>query len=1040
SYPGYKIEQIKFSDGVTWDQAAIMARVITNGTAGNDGITGYNDGTNRIYGLDGSDNLTGGALNDLIDGGTGTDTLNGNTGDDTLFGQDGTDTLNGGAGADTLVGGVGNDALNGDAGNDTYLFATGAGVDRITDYDTTAGNTDVVQFSNVASTALTALERQGNDLVLKYGTADQVSVSEFFYSSYPGYKIEQIKFSDGVTWGLADVLLGSISADTLVGGSGDGVLMGYAGNDALSGNGGNDLLDGGLGADTLVGGVGNDIYVVDDLGDSVSETSTLATEIDTVQSSITYTLGANLESLTLTGTAAVNGTGNALNNMLTGNGAANVLSGGAGADTLTGSAGNDSLIGGAGNDRLDGGVDIDSMAGGAGDDVYVVDNAGDVVTENLNEGYWDTVESSISYTLGANVEALTLTGTAAINGTGNTLDNTLTGNSGNNVLTGGAGYDTLDGGVGADTMVGGTEDDYYVVDNAGDIVTENANEGDDSIELYLAADYILGTNVEGIYRYGTGNWKTTGNALNNYLYGNSGKDTLIGLGGNDILWGGSGIDTMQGGTGDDTYYVDNASDIVTENANEGTDTVYVWSTVAHTLAANVENGVRMFNAGSLTGNSLNNTLTGAYGNDTLVGGAGNDRLIGGAGTDTLQGGTGDDTYVVDVATDIVTENLNEGYWDTVESSISYTLGANVEALNLTGTAAINGTGNALDNTLTGNSASNVLTGGAGNDSLDGGVGADTMIGGVGDDYYVIDNAGDIVTENAGEGTDTVEFYQAADYTLAANIEYAYRYSTGSWKTTGNASNNYLYGNEGNDTLIGLGGNDILYGDAGADTLIGGVGDDTYYIESAGDVVTESANEGTDAVYVFSSAAHTLAANVENGSRSFWAGSLTGNSLNNTLTGSWGNDTLIGDAGDDRLTGLGGVDTLTGGIGNDTYVLGRGYSADTVVENDATAGNTDIAQFLTGVAADQIWFQHVGNNLEASIIGTSDKLVVKDWYLGSANHVEQFKTTDGAKTLLDSNVANLVNAMASFAPPAAGQTSLPTNYQTALAPVIAANWQ
>ena len=111
-----------------------------------------------------------------------------------------------------------------------------------------------------------------------------------------------------------------------------------------------------------------------------------------------------------------------------------------------------------------------------------------------------------------------------------------------------------------------------------------------------------------------------------------------------------------------------------------------------------------------------------------------------------------------------------------------------------------------------------------------------------------------------------------------------------------------------------------------------------------------------------------------------------------------------------------------------------------MENDATPGNTDIAQFLSGVTTDQIWFQHVGNNLEASIIGTSDKLVINDWYLGSNHHLEQFKTTDGAKTLLDSQVDNLVNAMASFAPPAAGQTSLPPDYQTSLAPVIAANWQ
>ena len=121
-------------------------------------------------------------------------------------------------------------------------------------------------------------------------------------------------------------------------------------------------------------------------------------------------------------------------------------------------------------------------------------------------------------------------------------------------------------------------------------------------------------------------------------------------------------------------------------------------------------------------------------------------------------------------------------------------------------------------------------------------------------------------------------------------------------------------------------------------------------------------------------------------------------------------------------------------------MGLGYGQDTIVENDATAGNADIARFLSGVATDQIWFRQDNNNLEVSVIGTSDKLVIEDWYLGNANHVEQFKTTDGAQTLLDGNVQNLVNAMASFAPPAAGQTTLPQNYQDALAGVIAANWQ
>ena len=265
---------------------------------------------------------------------------------------------------------------------------------------------------------------------------------------------------------------------------------------------------------------------------------------------------------------------------------------------------------------------------------------------------------------------------------------------------------------------------------------------------------------------------------------------------------------------------------------------------------------------TLNGGAGNDTLNGLAGNDTLNGNAGNDRLDGGTGNDTMRGGTGDDTYVVNVATDIVTENANEGI-DTIESSVTLTLGNNVENLTLTGTTAINGTGNALDNILTGNSKNNTLTGGAGNDRINGGTGNDTMRGGTGDDTYVVNVSTDIVTENANEGIDTVE--SSVTLTLGANVE--------------------------NLTLT-----------------------------------------GTSAI---------------NG---------TGNTLNNVLIGNSAVNSLSGAAGNDTLEGLGGADTLTGGTGNDTYSLGRGYGADTVVENDATAGNTDIAQFLTGVAADQIWFQ------------------------------------------------------------------------------------
>jgi len=204
------------------------------------------------------------------------------------------------------------------------------------------------------------------------------------------------------------------------------------------------------------------------------------------------------------------------------------------------------------------------------------------------------------------------------------------------------------------------------------------------------------------------------------------------------------------------------------------------------------------------------------------------------------------------------------------------------------------------------------------------------------------------------------------------------------------------------------------------------------------VVTENLNEGTDTVE--SKVTLTLGGNVENltltGTKAITG---TGNTLDNVLIGNSAANTLTGGDGNDTLEGRGGADKLIGGAGNDIYVLGRGDGADTVTENDATAGNIDLARFAAGIATDQLWFRHVGNNLEASIIGTSDKLVLQNWYLGSAYHVEQFSTADG-KVLLDSQVDSLVQAMAGFAPPAAGQTTLPQNYQTALAPVIAANWQ
>ncbi len=248
----------------------------------------------------------------------------------------------------------------------------------------------------------------------------------------------------------------------LTGLGGNDTLKGLGGNDNLYGGEGNDILDGGLGADRMLGGTGtgNDTFYVDNAGDQVVEYTNQGT--DAVFSSINYTLAANVENLTLTGTAALSGTGNTLANVITGNTAANTLSGLDGNDTLNGLGGNDTLLGGNGNDTLNGGTGADRMLGGTGtgNDTFYVDNTGDQVVEYTNQGT-DAVFSSITYTLAANVENLTLTGSAALSGTGNTLANVITGNSGANTLSGLAGNDTLAGGAGADVLIGGTGADRF---------------------------------------------------------------------------------------------------------------------------------------------------------------------------------------------------------------------------------------------------------------------------------------------------------------------------------------------------------------------------------------------------------------------------------------------------------------------------------------------------------------------------------------------------------------------------------------------------
>jgi Ca2+-binding RTX toxin-like protein len=625
-----------------------------------------------------------------------------------------------------------------------------------------------------------------------------------------------------------DIIEGGTDIDNLYGGNGNDALFGGEGNDFLYGennddiladNNGTNILDGGSGNDTLyggksnilLGGEGNDRYVFsgnEPIGKNIIED---AVGIETIEfaasnKSIDLDLGittnqivnSNLTLSLSNGNQIENAIGSYDSDSIVGNALSNLLQGGNindsfygaditlldkdylegkdGDDTLLGWYGDDTLDGGVGNDTLDGGIGRDTMSGGEGNDIYYVDKTSDKITETSTlTTEIDTVYSLVSYSLSANVEKLILIGSAAINGQGNSGNNTLIGNefdnklndsSGNDTLNGGGGNDTLfgnsgddilDGGTGGDTLNGGTGNDTYYVDNIADII-KDSNFLSETERVYASVDYTLTDKVENLTLTGTA-IRGTGNTLDNVITGNNLANTLD---------GGVGADTMTGGDGNDTYHVDSSSDLVEETSTITTEIDTVRTAVSYTLTTNVENLVLTESAFNGFGNSLNNGIFGNNNNNQLEGGAGNDYLggsvgsdylDGGTGNDTLEGGIGGDIYIVDSVSDVIIE---PGFaedpnpfptelvaiataipeYDRVFASVDYFLSENVEELNLTGTANLIGSGNYLNNTLVGNDGANTLAGFAGNDTLIGAALSDTLVGGAGDDILTGGTGGD----------------------------------------------------------------------------------------------------------------------------------------------------------------------------------------------------------------------------------------------------------------------------------------------------------
>ncbi|MCK4164303.1 calcium-binding protein [Ralstonia pseudosolanacearum] len=1053
----YRVDLIRFADGTTWDVKTVSTKTIgatnaadnlygyatddeINGLDGNDTIRGYG-GNDTLRGDAGADTVYGGDGNDSIDGGADNDYLYGEAGDDRLLGGSGNDTLYGGNGNDTLEGGAGNDYLVGNEGSDTYVFNSGWGQDTIYNYDTTAGRSDVITFgTGIAATDVIAT-RSGDDLILSLRNgSDKVTVQSYFNSDATGpYRTDLVRFADGTSWDVATVKalvqVPTSGADNLYGYASDDALNGLDGNDTLRGYGGNDTLRGDAGADNLFGGDGND-----------------------------------------------------------------VLDGGADNDYLYGEAGDDSLQGGAGNDNLYGGAGNDTLEGGAGNDYLVSNEGSDTYVFNSGWGqdtiynYDTTAGRSDVIAFGDGIAASDIIATRS----GDDLILSLR-NSSDKITVQSYFYSDATGPYRIDQVhfADGTSWDVAAVKALVQVPTSgtdnlygyasddvlNGLDGNDTLRGYGGNDTLRGDAGADTVYGGDGNDSIDGGADNDYLYGEAGDDALQGSSGNDTLYGGAGNDTLEGGAGNDYLVGNEGSDTYVFNTGWGQDTIYNYdatsersdviefgSGIAATdviatrsgddLILSLRNGsdkvtvqsyfysdasgpyridqvrfadgtswdvaavkalvqVPTSSADNLYGYASDDVLNGLDGNDTIRGYGGNDTLRGEAGADNLFGGDGND--VLD--------------------------------------------GGADNDYLYGESGDDSLLGGSGNDNLYGGTGNDTLEGGAGNDYLVSNEGSDTYVFNSGWGQDTIYNYDTTagrsdviafgDGIAASDIiatrsgddlilslrnssdkitvqSYFYSDATGpyridqvhfadgtSWDVaavkalvqvpTSGADNLYGYtsddvlnGLDGNDTIRGYGGNDTLRSDAGADTLYGGDGND-------------SIDGGADNDYLY------------------------GEAGDDALQGSSGNDTLYGGNGNDTLEGGAGNDYLNGNEGSDTYVFNSGWGQDSIYNYDTSTGRSDVIAFGDGIATDQLWFRRVNADLEVSVIGSTDKTTISNWYSGAAYHVDQFTTADG-KRLLDTQVDSLVQAMASFSPPASGQSTLPQNYRDALESVITANWK
>ena len=969
-------------------------------------------------------------VNNLTLTGTGGLTATGNGNSNQIIGNTGDDVISdGGGGTDTLVGQslAGADTFIVNNTNDLLSESVGGGASFVSSSVTFVLPGNVENLTLTGASAVSGTGNTDNNVITSNGAAGGDTLAGG--GGVDTYVVNSSNDVVNANVGGSDTVEASVDYNMATNAI-DALNLTLIGGIAITGTGNafdNVITDNGA-ADTLIGGLGSDTYVVTNAGDVVSENGGEGTDL-VITNVNNYTLGANIENLTLTGAGSLQATGNALNNVITDTttSGANTLIGGGGVDTYVVNNSNDIVtanIGGtdlvessvsynmatnaaaAANLTLTGTNAIvgtgnslnnvitdngaaDTLIGGTGNDTYLVTNTGDYISENVAEGT-DLVISSATYTLGANIENLTLTGVGNVTGTGNAANNVITANNGN---------DVLDGSFGADTMAGGTGNDTYMVDNVGDVV--QGNPGGHGF-IISSVTYTLPSNVDTLTLTGAAAINATGNNDGDSLTGNAANNVLTGGTGNDVLSGGGGVDTMIGGAGNDTYVVGSTADVISENAAGGTDLVMASVTYSIASQPNIENI-------TLTG-SANINATGNTGNNLITGNTGNNILDGGTGVDTMIGGGGTDTFIVDNSSDIVNQAASTA--STVLSSVSYTAPANILNLTLTGAANLTATGNALGDVLTANS------------------GKDTLIGNGPTDTFII-NSSDTVIENQAGGNDTAIVTLvggATTYATPTNIENLIILGSGNVHLTGDSGNNVLTGNAGNN---------VLNGEAGVDTMIGGLGNDTYIVQNSADQCIETSSQGTDLILTTGSYDMSVnAANVENLTLTSKTGAtLVGNNWDNIITGNSGNDILV--AG-------GGTDTLIGGAGNDTYFLSNlvspghpgadiikdtsgndtvvfagtlppgstitamSYTLQTGIENLVSSIDSTVACTLTGNSANNIIQDNDGKGILSGMAG-NDSLIggAGDETLNGGTGADTMAGGGGADTYFVDNAKDLI---------------------------------